>query len=165
MGNRERLSHILICKFCEQSYTSKRSDSNYCSPAHRTAAYRVRKNRNENYLRLNVNDRRFGLKISAIKRELGSLLKSTLEFDQIGILPFSVVKTAHEKLNNTIQIWINYNTNSIREQIVWIWENVLPFYLELERKNKKTETELCHFRLTGELRNEIEKMIERKRSY
>jgi hypothetical protein len=160
MGNKTPHLNLLICKFCKQPYTSKRSDSDYCSPAHRTAAYRLRKNGNDNYLRLNVDDRRFGSKIISIKRELASLLKYTLEFDQTEIVPFSVVKSTHEKLDYTIQLWIGYNTNSIREQIVWIWENVLPFYIDLERKNKKQGTELCSFRLTSELRIGIEKLIE-----
>jgi len=165
MRNKERHLNHLVCELCKQSYTSKRSDSHYCSPAHRMSAYRIRKNGSDNHLRLNVNDLRYGSKIRSIKRELASLLKFTLEFDQMRRLPFSVVKTTREKLDHIIQIWIGYNTNSTRKQIVWIWENVLPFYLELERENKKSETELCYFGLTGELRNGIKQLLSTKCRY
>lgn len=165
MGNKERHLHLLACKFCNDSYTSKRIDSDYCCPAHRMAAYRLRKNGGDKYPRLNVNDGRYGSKIAAVKRELASLLKFTLEFDQMRKLPFSVVNTAHEKLDKVIQLWIGYNTNSIREQIVWIWENVLPFYLELERENKKSATEFCYFRLTSELRDGIKQLLSTKCRY
>lgn len=159
MANKERHLSLLVCKFCKQTYTSKRSDSDYCSPAHRTAAYRERLKAQEKFRSLHTHYQGESFRIQEIRKKLIVLLQCILEFEKQYKVPLSSVEIVCNKMQSTTQTWMGLKTKALEYQIDWIWSEVEGFLFMFIRDSKKQKNEICDFHLPINLRDGIEKLI------
>lgn len=147
-----------ICQHCGRPYPAERISSKYCCKAHRTAAWRTRREAADIFKSLHLYDRREGERMIAIRRELIQVLRRVIEYDNAGRVPLSSVKTLREQLKQAIDSWMNLKRKTLADQIEWIYDYVDGFMFLLIENSVKVQIEVCSFRLGSEVRNRIEKL-------
>lgn len=153
-----------ICHYCGGDYEAERRSSKYCRKAHRTAAWRARKDAADIFKSLHLYDRREGERLISIRRDLIVILRRTIEYDTAGKVPLALVKALREQLKRTIDSWMKLKKKSLADQIEWIYDYVDGFLYLLIDKNEKEQIQICTFRLGNEVRNGIDKLIGTKNS-
>lgn len=148
-----------ICQHCGRPYPAERISSKYCCKAHRTAAWRVRKDAADIFKSLHLYDRREGERMIAIRRELILALRRVIECDNAGRVPISSVKTLREQLKQTMDSWMNLKRKTLADQIEWIYDYVDGFLFLLIENSEKQEIGICSFQLGDEVRTRVEKLI------
>lgn len=151
-----------ICHHCGRSYPAERVSSKYCCKAHRTAAWRVRKDAADIFKSLHLYDRREGERMIAIRRELILVLRRVIECDNAGRVPLVSVKTLREQLKRVMDSWMSLKRKILADQIEWIYDYVDGFMFLLIENSEKGQIQVCSFKLGSEVRNGIDKLIEIK---